>query len=96
MKDFNVFSLPWNQQTFFGWFLEQSTCLLASIAYFLVTSALPSLFIAICVFHKVFYKYLHHLVTSIDETGDLKPELVNLRTKQILCQTIRFHISAKQ
>lgn len=96
MEGFNAFSLPWNQHTFFGWVLEQSTCLLGSMAYFLVTGALMSLFIAICEFHKAFYKYLHHLVTSIDELGDSKPEMFKLRSKQILCQTIRFHVSAKE
>lgn len=93
----NDFSLPWNQQTFFGWALEQSACLLATTVYFLITSALLSLFIAICEFHEAFYKYLQHLVTSIDQQlGDLQPKMIKLRSKQILCETIRFHVSAKE
>lgn len=65
------------------------------MAYFLTTSAMLSLFIAFCKFHRTFYKYFEKLMKNVDQTHQMEPSMGRLQSKQILCETIRFHGAVK-
>lgn len=79
------FSLPWNQSTYLGYFAEILFHSITSYGYGISIGTPLLLFISLCFHHQAFSKMFKH---SIDESEKYDAKL--------LCDFIRFHISAKK
>ena len=87
--------MPWDQNTLLGWMADALFSLPAVIAYCLTVPPLLTLFVSICKYHDAFYKMFCHQVAEIDALTNRQP-LPTIRIKEIIRDSILFHISAKE
>lgn len=80
--------LPWDQTTPLGYMGEICFVILTG-ACFMICGSFILLFISLCLHHRTFYTMIQHFVTEFDDLQEKHSE------NEILCNLIRFHISAK-
>lgn len=83
-------SLPWNQETLFGYFGEILTIVVTGEGYILTNGAVLLLFISLCMHFRAFFEIFQHSMKKL-EHPDQKQNY-----KQILCEIIRSHNLAKR
>lgn len=79
------FSLPWNQSTPTGFFVELCVTMEVGYEYIMVNGTPLLFFISMCIHHQAFYQMFQHL------TNEAK-----LCDEKIICDLIRFQLSAKE
>lgn len=82
----NFLSLPWNQTTFVGYFLEICFGNLAILTYMLANGAVLLLFMSMCIHHRAFFKMFKQFIYEAKRCDD----------KQFLCKLMQLNISAKE
>lgn len=80
-----IFSLPWNQTTPAGYFAEMCVSILFSYVYLILTGIPLLLFISMCIHHQAFLEMFKHWIGKSVQCD-----------AKLLCDLIRFHISAKE
>lgn len=93
-----ISSLPWDQETVFGWIGLLIFVMLGSTTYFYLNSLFVLLFSSICNFHKAFKMNAKHLLERLDVLTDVKPNTPANR-KQIplvLCEIIKNNTKGKE
>lgn len=84
-------SLPWNQSTLPGYFLEITLTLNFGEGSFIINASLLLLFVSICLHHETFHEIFRHTAAELDlrdQTGKYK--------KMVFRKLILFHTSAKK
>lgn len=84
-----ISSLPWSQETFFGYVGLIMFGVLANGTYTLVNTVCLTFFIGICKFHGGFSEFYRYLVEKLDK-------LPNKSIDLHLWKIIRFQISVKE
>lgn len=96
-----AFSLPWDQNTFAGWFGEHLVSHTIYISYCTINGAILSLFIGFCEYLHAFRNHFAASIQKINENdGGNKTMAANLLTtsikmKSVLCEVVEFHNSIK-
>ena len=93
-----ISSLPWNQETVFGWIGLLIFVMLGSVTYFYLNSLFLLLFSSICNFHKAFKMNTKHLLEKLDVLTDVRPSTPANRKEipLILCEIIKNNIKGKE
>lgn len=84
------FSLPWDQRTPFGFFIEICFCICAGGAFYFANGVLLLWFISMCFHHQAFYEMFSHCVRQLERVDERRNQ------KQRLCELINFHNTAKE
>lgn len=85
-----TYRLPWDTKTLPGYIAEICVEAIVSV-YFMIASFTPIvLFISINLHHQAFYKMVQHSIGELDSSDR------NQNDQQLLCELIRFHMSAKE
>lgn len=84
-----LYSLPWNQNTPFGYVGESSFVIASAEAFCIGNGSTFLLFISICIHHHAFYKIYKYSINKCKNNG-------NHCDEKLLCNLIRFHISIKE
>ena len=87
---FTISSLPWDQNTPFGYVGEILYCIVVGEAYFISNGMFLLLLIALCVHHQAFSKMFECSVQKFDQTD------ANQDDHEYLADLIEFHISIKR
>lgn len=84
-------SLPWNQETFFGYFAEMIFYNYTCVAFYIACVMLLFPFVSFCWHHKDFYKMFRHLLQKMDgPDSDEEPN-----NNELLVKIIRLHTSVR-
>lgn len=83
-------SLPWDQTTPFGYFMEMCVSLPFGAAYYIINGTLLILFVSICLHHQAFYEMFSYSVNSLQVVHGHHIK------KKILNDLVRFHIAVKE
>lgn len=86
----NVYSLPWDQSTIYGYFGELIYGILSSLAFSTVNGVILVFFISMCWNHRAFYERFQHSIHKIDSSCE------NRNDNVILCDLIRFQNATKR
>lgn len=90
------FSLPWNQSTILGYFMEQMFDIVMCLVYFPVNGILLLPFISICIHYRTFYQIIRNLVDHWnDSTKNHQFNNIEIDRK-FICDLIQFDISFKK
>lgn len=91
-------SLPWDQSTLLGYFLEQMFYIVMCIAYFSVIGSLLIPFMSICIHYRAFYQIVRHLIDQWNTCSTVeKHRSSNFSNDQkFLFDLIRFDVSFKR
>lgn len=93
-----TFSLPWDQNTFAGWFGEHLVSHTIYISYCTINGAILSLFIGFCEYLHAFRNHFEASITKINDINGNKAANVlttRIKMKSVLCEVIEFHNSIK-
>lgn len=82
--------MPWNEKTFIGYICMTLFDIVAIEYYMIISGSLLLTFISICLHHRAFYKRFRCSVYKLEKPDEHKND------KEILCEMIRFHITAKE
>lgn len=86
-----VLSLPWNQETIFGWMGLIILGIIGGATYVVLNSLFMLLFSSICNFHKVFYMNSKHLIDKLNEMTNVesfKPA-DHVKIASLLCEIMK-------
>lgn len=83
-------SLPWNQETLFGYFSEICISMICIEAYLIDNGELLLLFISMCLHHQAFHRMFQNSLKKLDRINK------NRNNEEYICGLIRFHISVKE
>lgn len=84
------YSMPWDQTTKLGFYMEIGFCLCSGGSFYFVNGALFLFFISMCFHHQAFYQMFLHSVRRLDRSEE------NRNKKQIIYALIDFHNSVKE
>lgn len=85
-----TFSLPWDQTTKLGYFMEMICDLIFGEFYLLGNGAFLLLFISICLYHLAFYKRFKYSISKLSQSENPGND------KKLLCDLIQFHNMVKE
>lgn len=92
-------SLPWDQNTFAGWFGEHLVSHTIYISYCTINGAILSLFIGFCEYLHAFRYHFEASITKINHIDDdnaMNVLTTRIKMKSVLCDVIKFHNSIKE
>lgn len=89
------FRLPWDQTTVLSWLFELVFGNAGRLSNWCLYLIFPTFFISICLFYQAFYKMFQAQIDQMDAIIEMKPFRV-VKYKKLLCESIKFHISAKK
>lgn len=90
-----LYRFPWNQGTLLGWLAEAFISPLFPVTYGSFVTTMFTLFASICKYHGAFFKMFKLQIKNIDEASDVRP-FQSVRVKQLLSESVSFHVSAKE
>lgn len=85
-----LFSLPWDQSTLTGYIGEITFTLFNNVTFLIAAAALMLFFISLCFHHRAFSGICELMAAKLNRRDE------NCRNKEILCDLIRFHVSARE
>lgn len=83
-------SLPWNEDTFTGWFYTFLYSTLFAAAGLILNAYFLSSFVTICVQFHSFRLHFEKILSKMDTTSVNDSEYI-VELNQILCSAIKFH-----
>lgn len=86
----SIFRLPWNQHTFRGWIGETIFSVISSSLYLFTNVVFLTFFMACCEFHRALLNYFEVLLQRVRKAKDPR------EAKELLCDSIQFHVLAKK
>lgn len=88
-------SLPWDEDTFIGWFCTFMYSVIFAGVYLLLNAYILSCFVTICVQFHSFRVHFEKIVLKLDGISEKDAEY-GLKIKRILCEAMEFHIMIKE
>lgn len=89
------FSLPWNEDTFSGWFCTfLYSCIFAG-GYFVINAYIISGFVTICVQFHSFRVHFEEILAKLNDISRNDVEY-DKKVKKFLCEAIQFRILSKE
>lgn len=71
-------SLPWNQQTFTGYFFKVFYCNTVGAVYMLLNGTFSLLFVFFCFNHQAFYEQFRHMLNKMNNLNGNSSKKANL------------------
>lgn len=88
---FFIFSLPWNQDTVFGYFAEMLFMTDLFTIYLVVFGSISLLLVSLCIHYQAFCDMLKHMIDKCERSHNYPGN-----DEQFICDIIRFHLTAKE
>lgn len=88
-------SLPWNEDTFIGWFCTFMYSIIFAGTYLLLNAYILTGFVTICVQFHSFRIHFEQIISKLNRISEKDAEY-GIKIERILCEAMKFHIMIKE